>query len=138
MSRLPLRPLASLAVVVSIVGLLGVVGCNAAGSIIDDYPATYALVYGSVQLRSGAPLADAIVRIGDGNGARTDAAGHYRLLATLHGVGPGSYPLDVKAYRTGATGAVVDSVEVGVQILFSPVSPPPDSVRVDLITPWAQ
>jgi hypothetical protein len=121
----------------STVAVLGVASCNA-GTIVDDYPPAYALVYGSVRLASGAPLADAIVRIGDGGGARTDASGHYRLLATLHGVGAGSYPLDVKLYRTGATGAVVDSVGVGVQILFSPVSPPPDSVRLDLNTPWQQ
>jgi hypothetical protein len=122
----------------STAGLLGVVSCNAAGSIIDDYSPAYALVYGSVTLASGAPLGDAIVRIGDGGGARTDPNGQYRLLATLHGVGAGRYPLDVKLYRTGATGAVVDSLGVGVQILFSPVSPPPDSVRLDLNTPWQQ
>lgn len=121
----------------AVVGLLGAASCKA-DTILDDYAPAYALVYGSARLASGAPLADAIVRIGDGGVVRTDASGQYKVLATLHGVGAGSYPLDVKLYRTGATGAVVDSVGVGVRILFSPVSPPPDSVRLDLNTPWQQ
>lgn len=113
-------------------------GCSEPSCCIDDYPASYALLYGTVRLASQAPASNTLVRAGDGSGVRTDAAGRYRLPTTMHGVSARTSLLAVQVFRSDAQGRLVDSSAVQAQVPFFSTQPPRDSVQVNIITPWTQ
>ena len=112
-------------------------GCSEPTCCIDYYPATYALLYGTIRLASQAPAPNTLIRAGDGSGARTDSAGRYRLPTTLHGLSAGTSTLDVTVFRTDAQGRLVDSSAVQAQAPFFSTQPPRDSVQVNLVVPWS-
>ena len=117
---------------------LGLVGCGGPSVIIDDYPTGYALLYGTVRDSAQAPVVNALVYAGDIPGARTDAAGHYRLPTTTVGISRGTLPYTVMVYRMGASGPPTDSSRVTAQIPFFASNPPSDSLRVDIVVSWKQ
>lgn len=117
--------------------LAAATACSKPAVIIDNYPAAYALLYGTVRLASHAPAANALVRAGSGLGVRTDSAGQYRLPTSINGISPGTFPLDVKVFRVDSQGRLVDSMTVRTQVPFSSTQPPLDSARVDVLLPWS-
>lgn len=123
--------------IITAVSLAGVAGCSDTPTCcIDNYPPTYALVYGAVRGASGQPAASVLVRAGDAVGVVTDSAGRFRLPTLLHGFGPVTLPVPVTAYRTDASRHLIDSSRVTASIPFFATEPPRDSARVDLVVPW--
>jgi len=112
-------------------------GCSEPTCCIDDYPATYALLYGTIRLASQAPAPNTLVRAGDGLGVRTDSAGRYRLPTTLHGLSAGTSMVNVTVFRSDSQGRLVDSSAVQVQVPFFSTQPPRDSVQVNIVAPWS-
>ena len=113
-------------------------GCSEPSCCIDNYPATYALLYGTVRLASQAPAPNTLVRAGDGVRVRTDSEGRYRLPATIHGFSARTWPLVVHVYRSDSQGRLIDSSTVEAQVPFFSDRPPRDSVHVDVVAPWTQ
>ena len=122
------KPAATLALAIA-------VSCSEPTCCIDNYPASYALIYGTVRLASQAPATSTLVRAGDGLGVRTDADGHYRLLATSH-VPARTATIPVTVLRSDAQGRLVDSSAVQALVPFFATKPPRDSVQVDVFVPW--
>jgi hypothetical protein len=118
--------------------VIAATGCSEPSCCIDNYPASYALLYGTVRLASQAPATNTLVRAGDGAGVRTDSAGRYRLPTTMHGISARTWPLAVQVFRSDSQGRLVDSSTVEAQVPFFSTQPPRDSVQVNLVTPWTQ
>jgi hypothetical protein len=118
--------------------LLGVASCYGPGAIVDDYPASYALLYGTVRDAAQAPVVNALVVTWNTLGARTDSVGRYRLPTTTMGISGGIMPSTVMVYRMGPSGPPTDSSSVAAQIPFFSSNPPPDSLRVDIVVGWTQ
>jgi hypothetical protein len=113
------------------------VGCSDAPTCcLDNYPPSYALLYGTVRGASGRPAEGVLVQAGEVAGVRTDGGGRYRLPTVVHGVGGATLVWPVKAYRTDPSRGLVDSSSVSASIPFFASDPPRDSARVDLVAPW--
>ena len=113
-------------------------GCSEPSCCIDNYPASYGLLYGTVRLASQAPAPNTLVRAGEGVGVRTDSSGRYRLPTTIHGVSARTWPLVIQVFRSDSQGRLIDSSAVEAQVPLFSTRPPRDSVQVNLVAPWTQ
>ena len=109
------------------------ISCSEPQCCIDDYPATYAVLYGMVRLPSQAPASNVLVRAGEEAGVRTDADGRYRLATSLRGLSARVRPVTVTAFPPAGSVGLADSTRVEAPVPFFDTRPVRDSARVDIV-----
>ena len=126
MSHVPSR------IALFVVPCIGFAGGSGTECCDPGFPTVYGRIYGVAESSGHTPLPDVFVQTENTRGVVTDAAGHYALDFAVHAMPESSIRMVVRALRTTAGGAVLDSVSVPSQVTVHALKPVTDSTMVNI------